>query len=349
MSMKLVYLAIDAHARHCVLGSMNSRGEFLRTWTFVTCEKELIWHVEGLNACTKILAIEEGPLAFWIAQTLRSYVADVVISDPRETPLISRNATKRDKLDVRNLCRLLRLGELKGVYHPEDDARATFKAAVQHYIDFRNQETAIKQKIKAKYRAWGVPEVQGSCVYHPEKKHEYLKNVKSPAIRNQLCRLYTMLESALQMQDAAFQEARRLAHTYPEIKEFMKVAGVGIIGALIFDAYIQTPYRFTRKQHLWRYCQLGVTDRSSDGKPLAYKRLDRAGNSELKAMSYRAFMGAMRRKDDNEVRQFYTASLQRTRNHTRARLNTQRKILSVLHGLWRRKEVYRPELFLGSE
>ena len=81
------------------------------------------------------MAIEEGPLAFWIAQTLKPHVDEIVISDPRETPLISRNAMKRDdKLNVRNLCRLLRLGELKGGYHPEEDYRALFKAAVQQYI-----------------------------------------------------------------------------------------------------------------------------------------------------------------------------------------------------------------------
>jgi transposase len=194
-----------------------------------------------------------------------------------------------------------------------------------------------------------VPEVEGSGVYHPDKVNEYLNKLKLPAIRNQLRRLYSVLGVTVDMQLSALKEARRLANRYPEIKEFTKVPGVGIIGALVFDAYIQTPHRFTRKSQLWRYCKLAVTARSSDGKPLAYKRLDNAGNGELKAMSYRAFLGALRKKDDNEVRQFYTASLKRTRNHTRARLNTQRKILSVLHGVWRRKEAYRPELFLGSE
>jgi transposase len=349
MSKKTVYLTIDAHARHCVMGVMNSRGDFLYSRRFNTCETELIKHVEDIGASRKILAIEEGPLAFWIAQTLKPYVDEIVISDPRETPLISRNAMKRDKLDVRNLCRLLRLGELKQVYHPEEDHRAIFKAAVQQYIDFRNQETALKQKIKAKYRCWGVPDVEGTCVYNTEKKHEYLKKVKSLVVRHQLERLYGLLSSALEMQDSSLREAKRLSRKYPEIREFLKMPGVGIIGSLIYDAYIQTPHRFPRKQQLWRYCKLAVTDRSSDGKPLAYKRLDKAGNSELKAMSYRAFLTAMRKKDDNEIRRFYEASLQRTRNHTRARLNTQRKILSVLHGIWRRKEVYKPELFLGSE
>jgi len=349
MSKRKVYLAIDAHARHCTLGSMDGHGKFQRSWTFKTCEKELIRHVRAFDGQKKLLAIEEGPLAYWIAQTIKSYVDNIVIADPRENPLISRNAMKRDKLDVRNLCRLLRLGELKRVYHPEDDHRAVFKSAVQQYIDFRKEETALKLKIKAKYRSWGVLDVEGTCIYNPEKKIEYLEEVKHVDICDQLNRMYVMLDTALRMQELSLQDAKRLGQKCQEIKEFIKVPGVGDIGALVFDSYIQTPHRFTRKQTLWRYCQLAVTDRSSDGKPLGFKRLDKAGNSELKAMSYRAFLAAMRMKGENEVKTYYQRSLELTHNHTHARLNTQRKILSVMHGLWRKGEEYRPELFLGSD
>lgn len=345
--MKKVYLAIDAHARHCTLGKMDARGKFERSWTFPTSEKELIKHVESIEA-KKILAIEEGPLAFWIAQTLRPYVNELIIADPRENPLISRNAMKRDKVDVKQLCRLLRLGELKIVYHPQDDERAIFKASVQQYLDFRDQETSLKRKIKAKYRSWGVPDVEGTRVFSKKKRDDYLTKIKAIPIRNQLKRLYVLLDNALLMQSLALKEAWRLGSKYPEIKEFMKMPGIGPIGSLLYDAYIQTPHRFVKKSQLYRYCQLAVTDRSSDNKPLAYKRLDKAGNSELKAMSYRAFTAAMRIKRTNEVRSFYEASLARTRNHTRARLNTQRKIISVLHGVWRTGQEYKSEMFLGS-
>lgn len=349
MSKSKVYLAIDAHARHCTLGSMDGQGKFQRSWTFKTSESELVRHIGNFNGQSRILAIEEGPLTYWIAQTLKPYVKEIIIADPRENALISRNARKNDKLDVRNLCRLLRLGELKRVYHPENDERAVFKAAVQQYIDLRNQETAVKLKMKAKYRSWGVPEVEGKGVYNPKNKEHYLKGIKHTAIRNQLNQMYVMLESMLKLQKLALEEARRLGRKYSEIKQFIKIPGIGWIGALIFDAYIQTPYRFPRQQMLWRYCQLGVTDRTSDNKPLGYKRLDRAGNSELKAMSYRTFLSAMRTRSNNEVKTYYRKSLAHTHNDTHARLNTQRKIISVMYGVWRKGEVYRPELFLGSD
>lgn len=349
MSSKKVYLAIDAHARNCVLGSMSAHGEFQRSWRFKTSEKELIRHIEGVDAGDKILAIEEGALTYWIAQTIRPYVKDVLIADPKKNPSISRNAMKNDKVDVRQLCRLLRLGELSRVYHPEEDERAVFKSAVQQYIDFRNQEVKLKHKLKAKFRSWGVHDVEGTHVYNLKKRATFLGQVEQKAVRHQLARLYEMLEMALRMQQLALEECLRLARSYPEIKEFKKMPGVGDIGSLIFDAYIQTPHRFTTKSKLFRYCQLGITDRTSDGKPLGFRRLDREGNSELKAMSYRAFMCAMRIKHENEVRTFYETSRRITKNGTRARLNTQRKIISVMYGVWRKGEEYKPELFLGSD
>lgn len=347
MSCKKVYMAIDAHARNCVQGFMDARGEFQRTWRFKTCERQLVEHIKLVEAGTKLMAVEEGPLAYWIARTIRPHVTDVLIADPRENPLISRNAMKGDKVDVRQLCRLLRMGELKRVYHPEDDDRAVFKSAVQQYIDFRNRQTALKQKIKAKFRGWGVHDIDGSRIYNPDNREEFLELVEQPPLRNQLLRLFICLDETVRLQKSALEEAWSLGTKYPEIREFIKLPGVGRVGALVYDAYIQTPHRFSHKSRLFRYCKLGIKDRSSDGKPLGFQKLDNKGNSELKAMSYRAFTSAM--KGENEVSEFHMNSLVATHSNTHARLNTQRKIISVMHGIWRKGEEYNPDMFLGSE
>ena len=350
MTMAKAYLSIDALARHAVLGHMDGRGRYLGDWRFRTCEAELVKHVANIEAGKKYVAVEEGPLAYWIAQTLDEYVHEVTISDPRANVSISRNPHKKDEADTYQLCRLLRLGELKEVYHPQDDRRAVFKAAVQHYIDLRDQEVKLKVKIKAKYRGWGVPEVDGTLVYSERHRRDYLQQIDAPPIRHQLQRLYGLLDEALRAQESALKEVTGLGRSYPEIKEFEKIPGVGTKGAHIFDAYIQTPDRFATKQQVWRYAKLGITNRSSDNKPLGFKRLDRSGNAELKAMSYWAWKGSLWKKDpDNEVRRFYQRSLSLTHNKVHARLNTQRKILSTMWGLWKRKESYRPELFCPSD
>ena len=341
---KLAYLGMDVHARNCVLGHMDSKGNFIGNITFPTNEQNIIEALKSIKAKEKYLAVEEGNLTYWVAQVSKPYVTEVISSDPKENALIYRGSRKADKIDTRKLCRLLRLGELKRVYQPEDDDRAIFKAAVQHYIDLRDQQIALKQKIKAFYRHWGVVSIESKAVYG-EKRSDYLKMVKHAVIRNQLINLYSLMDETESRQKKAFKMVKKLGQKYPEIKEFQKIPGVGDILAHIFDAFIQTPHRFADKHKLWRYCRLGITDRSSDGKPLGYKKLDRSGISELKAMSYRAWLSAMR--GDNEVKRFFSNSYRNTLNRTHARLNTQRKIIAVMYGMWKRGEAYRTQLFLN--
>jgi transposase len=341
---KVAYLAMDVHARQSILGEMDGNGNFKGNKAFTTSEKNIIHFLKPVKAKRKYLAIEEGTLSFWVAQVARPYVTQVITCDPRHNALIYKSPNKRDKVDTHKLCRLLRMGELHPVYHSQSDQRAILKAAAQNYIDFRDQQVALKQKIKAMFRHWGVIDVFGEALYSLKGRDQYLNQIKHKAVHNQLTRLYKVLDRTEAMQKLAMQELKQLGRKYPEIAEFKKIPGIGDVGAHIFDAFIQTPHRFANKRQLWRYCRLGVTDRSSDGKPLGYKRLDRSGIPELKALTYRAWMSCMR--SDNEVRRFYSNSLQRTFSRTHARLNTQRKIIAVMYGLWKRGEAYRAQLFL---
>ena len=341
---KIAFLAMDVHARNCVLGHMSPDGTFIGNKSFPTSEKNIVRALKEIPAKEKYLAVEESNLAYWVAQVAKPHVTEVISSDPKENALIYKSPNKRDKVDTRKLCRLLRLGELKRVYQPENDARAIFKASVQHYIDLRNQQAGLKNKIKAIYRHWGVIEINGQAVFGPTNREVYLNKVTHPHVRDQLQRLYTLMDQAESLQEQALKAVKQLGRKYPEIKRFKEIPGIGDVIAHTFDAFIQTPERFTNKRPLWRYCRLGVVDCTSDGKPLGYKRLDPSGISELKSLSYRAWLCAM--KGDNEVKRFFSNSLRRTSSRVHARLNTQRKIIAVMYGMWKRGESYKPKLFL---
>lgn len=150
--MTTAYLGLDLHATSSTLGLMAGNGTYQGYQTFATAESELIPRIVAVKAKTKRLALEECTLARWAARTLAPHVDEVIVCDPRENALISRNSAKSDVADAYNLCRLLRLGELKRVYQAEDDHRAVFKASAQHYIDLRKQQIALKQKIKSTFR-----------------------------------------------------------------------------------------------------------------------------------------------------------------------------------------------------
>lgn len=340
-------IGIDAHARNCVVGWRDGQGVFQGKVHIKTSEEELIKAVEAIPAKCKVVTVEESTIAGWVARTLRHHVDEVVVCDPHRNKSITQASVKNDDKDVEELTRLLWMGQLHGVYHPQDDSRAVFKSQIQQYLDLRQEQVKLKLQLKAKYHLWGITQVDGDKVYSEAGREAYLERIKDDSVRRQILRIYALHDEAVRLQKDVLKEIVAHGRRYPEIEQFKKMPGVGIIGAHVFDAILQTPDRFEAKSKVWKYCQLAVTERSSDGKPLARRRLDAHGNPVLKSMSYMAWMASLRAKKGNEIQRFYYASLERTKDKTHARLNTQRKIVATMWAIWKNKEEYKPERFLS--
>jgi transposase len=343
----IAWLGLDAHAKTCLLAWMDEQGKRRQHWRFPTTESELVKHLKEVPAQTRHLALEECGLGRWLAQVAKPHVQEVIVCDPRENRSISRHHHKCDEEDGYKLAHLHRLGALKKVWQPVSDERAVFKCAVQAYLDAVDRQTALKLQLKAHYRQWGIIPT-GRLVYSPKSRATYLSQVREEGVRAQLQLLYEMLDSALTIQRKALRLAATQGKNFSEIARLRTVPGVGLIGALIFVAFIQEPGRFETRQRLFRYCRLGIRDRSSDGKPLGYQQLDRCGHGALKSVSYRAWLTAMKRQG-GPVYQFYVASLERTSDEVHARLNTQRKVLHTLFVLWQRNREFDAKTFLGNE
>jgi transposase len=341
----IAWLGLDAHAHFCVLAWMDDSGARRAHWRFPTKETELCQHLKSIPATTKHLALEECGPSRWLAQVARPHVTEVVVCDPRQNHLISRHHHKCDEEDSYTLARLHRSGDIKVIWQPTNDARAVFKCAVLAYLDAVQRQTALKLQLKAHYRQWGVIPT-GSTIYG-SGRNQWLAQVKEPGIRTQLQILHEQLDSALEGERKSRRLMVQLGRQFPEVKRLGSVTGVGPIGANIFAAFIQEPGRFETQQQLFHYCRLGIRDRSSDGKPLAWPRLDWQGHGVLKAISYRAWLSAIKR-GRGAVYEFYRQSLERTHNELHARLNTQRKVLVTLWTLWRKEASFDPKLFFGS-
>jgi transposase len=342
-----VYIGLDVHAQTCIMSWMDEEGEVQGSSTFETSAEQLITHVENIDADTKMLTLEESSLAYWTARTLTEEVDRIVVCDPRENFLISRSVRKGDQPDAQALSRLLRMDELKEVYQPDSDRRALYKQACNHYMDLRDQQRRLKQKIKSRLKRWGLFHIPGAKVYAKSGRQAYLEELRYERIRSQVESLYGLLDQVHEAKQRARREFLELGRPYQEVREFQKMPGIGPISAHTFDAIIQTPHRFATKQKLWRYCKLGIRKHSSGGHQVHREKLDPAGNGELKALSHRIWKEALKGDQSNEVRTSYQRSLQRTNNEVHARLNTQRKILATMWGLWKNETSYDPDIFLG--
>ena len=93
---KIAYLGLDVHARQSVLGHMDESGTFKISAAFATTEQNIITALSRIRAHEKYLTLEEGTLAYWVAQVAAPYVKQVIICDPRENALIYKSTNKND-------------------------------------------------------------------------------------------------------------------------------------------------------------------------------------------------------------------------------------------------------------
>lgn len=339
----IAWLGLDAHAQNCVLAQLDDDGTQRQFWRIPTQPDKLIAQVRAIDTPDKRLALEESNLARWLWQLLRPHVTQLVVCDARHNKLISTHHNKKDQRDAFGLARLFRLNELKPVWQVPTQERAFFKSAAQSYEEAVLRQTQLKQQIKSSFQHWGLFPT-GTRLYSPEGRRAWLKKLPHPDLRAQVELLYTSMEQAVQTQRDTRRLMVRLGKSFPEVKLLSTAPGLGVVGAHLFAAYIADPKRFADPAQLIRYCRLGIRDRSSDDKPLGYEQLDRQGHGVLKAISYRAWLQAMKRRDTS-VYQFFLWSKKNTGSAVHARLNTQRKLLRAWWKLWMNKEEWDEKTF----
>ena len=340
--MAKLYVGLDLGSRFFEQVAMRLNGEVVTRGRYQTSEANLRQAVSELKGEIHV-HMEAGELAGWVREIIKPYVKTVTISHARDNAWIAKDPNKRDSIDAFKLADLLRMNRVRPVYYSDDPARRNFKQLVQHYGDLTAHQVALKAMIKSRFRAQGVI-VHNSSLFTEKGFKQALTRVGTPEIRGTILQLYKVLAHTLEAREQAQADMIKASRKFPEVKLLDGVPGIGPIGAARFSAYVQTPHRFSNKRKLWRYCRLGISYRSSDGKPLSYPKLDRAGCGPLKDVARKAFHGALRTKDDNQFKRAYERALASTHNQTHARLTVMRKIVSVLRAMWLTNSPYQDEL-----
>lgn len=334
-----VYTGLDAGSTKCHIVGMTKDKQVRIDRQFETGEKNVINQVESIDGTVRV-HLETSELSGWLSSVLEEHVQEVVVGDPRKNAWIANDPLKNDRVDAFKLANLLRMDQVHPVFNGAGQARRTLKKLVKHYKTMTKEQSRIKHQIKSRYRGEGVI-TSGKKVYSKKHREQFLDQLDNTSIRNSLIQLYAMLDEAVQQK----QEAKRImwenAQQFPEIHRFLEVPGVGKVVACVFSGYIQTPHRFASKQKIWRYCGLGITDRTSDGKQLSRKRIDRStGNRHLKQASMKAYQAAMRCTETNRFQRTARRLRRKTGSKTKARLTTQRKIVEILWRMWKDKTEY---------
>jgi len=337
--LKKVYAGMDIGSKECAAVVIDSKGKQVDSAVFKTSERNLRAFFSKHPSSS--LLVEECEMAAWVRETVKPHVARVTVCDPKRNAWVAKGTNKNDRVDAAKLAELNRLGSYAEVWHTDDADIAGFKVLVKHYDDTSARLAALKCQIKARFRKQGVV-ARGEAVYGA-RRHEALCRVENTFARIAIEQDYDLLDYLVEAKAASRSSVIEASRRFPVIGRLRQIPGVGPILAARFVAYVADPHRFN-KRTLASYSCLAVVKRSSDGSPIGREHLSRAGNSALKDLSRTAFERSMATRAPNGIKEFYASSLAKTNDKTKARLNTQRKILALMLAIWRDGTDYRDDL-----
>ena len=286
----------------------------------------------------KYMAVEEGPMSGWLYRNLNKKLDQFISSDPRRNKLIASDGDKDDKIDAGKLASLLRGGFLRAIYHSDDDSRAELKHWVSLYHDRVRDAVRNINKIRARCRMYSVS-IPRRVLRQPEHRAAWLSKLKKPALSNQLLMLWIGYDATAKQARMAKQQLINLSKKYSVIRLWKELAGIGIIRATTIFAFLDTPWRFKKKNKLWKYCGVGLqrtasgTDKNGKPKPARLK-LPWAVNRTLKNAVLGAALSSINQKD-NAFRDYYERMVKDGIITSNARHAVARKMLTVMWAMWK--------------
>src|SRR5512136_1079798 len=284
-----LYIGLDVHKDSITIAiaEPGPKGE-IRLFGTITndlqaLEKALTRIRKAHRGAPLEVAYEAGPCGFGIARRLRQLGVPCLVAAPSLIPKQPGAPFKTDQRDARSLARLLRAGELTGVYVPEatDEAiRDLCRSRTDAVDDQRRSRLRLKSFIlRHGYR------YQGKANWS-QPHMRYLRELvlPHPAMK-------AILEEYLQGIDAAHHRVQRLEASMlalldswrlkPAVLALMAFRGFQLVAALITVSELGDIHRFAHPRQLMTYLGLVSVEHSS-GPRQHLGRISRCGNGHAR-------------------------------------------------------------------
>lgn len=344
--MQRVYtIGADTHCAFTELAMLSPSSKLIRRERCPTTIRDLYGILATVRK-PRVTVIEEGPLADWLFRGLGERGETIIVCDPRRNHLIAKDSDKDDAIDAEKLAQLYLGGFIKEVHHSESFDRMLFKRRVALYHDRVCNRVRQANRLMAQCRQHGVFIHERDFASADGWLACQDRLPPHKMIHNDLSLLWDGYAIAAQQVACMRRRVVEMARQEETIRRLVELPGVAWIRASTFYAYLDTPFRFKKKQSLWRYMGIGLEHRVS-GEGLERVRVARDANRILKNMILGAAMSAIASKNNPFVDQ-YGRWLDGGTSPRNARRNVARSQASVMWGMWKNGEAYRPD-WVGGE
>src|SRR5438876_6202530 len=203
------YIGLDVHQATISVAVLDSRGKLVMESIVETKAATILDFFAGLRGTLSVAF--EGTWAAWLYDLLKPHVDKLVVCNPRKNALL-KDGNKSDRIDARKLAELLRLDNLKPVYHGETGVRMLRELA-RSYLTIVKDLSRVMNRLKALYRSWAIP-CAGRDVYYTRHRAEWLGKIREAGVRRRAEQLYQQLDMLQHLRQQARREllAERRKH-----------------------------------------------------------------------------------------------------------------------------------------
>ena len=327
-----MYLGIDVHKRYAQVAVMDEAGKIVEEVRVENANlDEFAQQYAGSQA-----AIEATSNYYHLHDTLSEYL-DVTVANPSKLKLISETDKKTDRVDAKQLARMLRLGSIPESYVPTDEVREA-RALVRGRQSLVENRTEYANKIHGLLADHGVTQdVKPLSV----EGREFLAELSLPTPWD------TLLASYLEIIDTLTEQIESLeavieerAGSLKETQLLMTIPGVSYFTALTIYAEIGDVSRFDSDKDVVSYVGLNPVIRES-GDSRFEGSISKRGSGRVRWLLVQSSYTAVHTCQDEYLSRFYNRLAQR-KSSKKAIVATARKLLVSMYHMLDREEVYDP-------
>jgi len=327
-----MYLGIDVHKRYAQVAVMDEAGKIVEEVRVENANlDDLAQRYAGAQA-----VLEATSNYYHIHDTLSEHL-DVTVAHPKKINQIADTDKKTDRVDAKELARMLRLNSVPESYVPSEEVREA-RALVRGRQTLVENRTKYANKVHGLLSDHGITEdVKPLTV----EGREFLRELSIPTPWDEL------LDSYLDLIESLTEEIQKLEETIEEragsLKEtqlLMSIPGVSYFTALTIYAEVGDIRRFDRDKEVVSYVGLNPVIRES-GDSRIEGSISKRGSGRVRWLLVQAANTAVHTCNDEYLSRFYDRLASR-KNSQKAIVATARKMLVSIYHMLDRGEVYDP-------
>ena len=327
-----MYLGIDVHKRYAQVAVMDEAGQIVEEVRVENANlDDLAQRYAGAQA-----ALEATSNYYHIHNMLSEYL-DVTVAHPKELNQIAKSDKKTDRVDAKELARMVRLNSVPESYVPTDEIREA-RALV------RGRQTLVEDRTKYANKVHGLLSDHGiteDVKPLSMEGREFLRELSLPTPWNSLLESYLEVIEALTGEIRTFDETiEERAGSLKETQLLMTIPGVSYYTALTIYAELGEIGRFDGDKAVVSYVGLNPVIRES-GDSRIEGSISKRGSGRVRWLLVQAAHTAVHTCNDEYLARFYERLASR-KNSQKAIVATARKMLVSIYHMLDRGEVYDP-------